>query len=144
MAERKAKAGSRGGPKKSQKVEARRRRIDLASVPSKKKTLKDDLGRRTGVKQIPNLSGKKGGKTLGWLEDVPGRPDLVKVKNRWYSDHPQGRTEGEWKADALADGRPDAGSRIGNKKKYDENYDEVFGKRKRGVAAGHKTFKKKY
>lgn len=86
----------------------------------------------------------KGGRTYGWVEDHPTDPDKVVVKNRFLSDHPEGRDEKPYCLAGLEEGRPDAGSRICDKKKYNENYDEVFGNRNRGVAAGHKVFKKKY
>ena len=120
---------------------------DLASLPSSNKTADN-----SGVVALDQIQGsartrsdhRKGGRTYGWVEDHPTDPDKVIVKNRFLSDNPEGRDEQVWGAAGLEEGRPDGGSRIGNKPKYNENYDEVFGNRKRGVAAGHKVFKKKY
>ena len=123
---------------------AKRRRIELSNLPTKNKLIKGSGGRRSNVHQIRDLDPKSGGKTYGWVEDHPTDPDKVVVKNRWMSDHQQGRDERENNLAGLTEGRPDAGSRISNKPKYDKRYQEVFGKRKRGVAAGHKVFKKKY
>jgi len=103
----------------------------------------------SGVQQLPDrnaLTGEKiapGMKRYGWIEDH-GHPDHVVVKNRIVADHPVGRKEKDYCAAGLEEGRPDAGVRIENKRQYNENYDEIFGPRKRGVQAGHKTFKKKY
>ena len=120
---------------------------DSASLPSRDKTANN-----TGIVAMDQVEGasrtrsdrRKGGRTYGWVEDHPTDPDKVVVKNRWLSDHPEGRDEKPYCLASLEEGRPDAGSRIGDKKKYNENYDEVFGNRNRGVAAGHKVFKKKY
>jgi len=96
--------------------------------------LKGDLGRGA----VPH-----GMKRYGWIEDH-GHPDHVVVKNRLVADHPQGRKEGDYCAAGLEEGRADGGVRIENKRQYNENYDDIFGDRKRGVAAGHKKFTKKY
>tara|TARA_R100000808_G_scaffold1950_1_gene8271 strand:+ start:57179 stop:57652 length:474 start_codon:yes stop_codon:yes gene_type:complete len=118
----------------------------LGGLPSRGETANG-----SGVVAMDQIDGnyaasdrRKGGKTYGWVEDHPTNPDQVVVKQRFLSDNPEGRDERDYCAASLEEGRPDAGSRIGNKPKYDKNYEEVFGSRKRGVAAGHKVFKKKY
>ena len=144
----KPKAGTKKGVRTDSqgKKEARRKRLDLASLPGKRRTSKDQHGNRTGV--VKTSSDKQDretqSKTYGWMEDVPGRPDLVRVKQRKLLDHPEGRGERDYCAASLEEGRPDGGSRVGDRRKYNKNYDDIFGGRKRGVAAGHKKFKKKY
>ena len=140
-----AKAGGDSVPLHTQGT-ARQRRIELSNLPGKRKLAKGSGGRRTNVHKISDRrkDRRKGGSTYGWVEDHPTDPSKVLVKNRWMSDHQGGREEKDYCLAGLTEGRPDAGSRIGNKKKYNENYDEVFGERKRGVEAGHKKFKKKY
>lgn len=150
MARKKKKKSNKLLSKEQQRfVDTRKKQKtkDLASLPSRGKTANN-----TGVVAMDQIEGaartrsdrRKGGRTYGWVEDHPTDPDKVVVKNRFLSDNPEGRDEDVHSLSGLEEGRPDAGSRIGDKKKYNKNYDEVFGGRKRGVATGHKVFKKKY
>ena len=140
------------GVGKDAKAREKDKQKKLKHVPNPRK--KGNWNRRrkhagnVGVTEVQQLDPKqvgtpKGFKSYGWIEDH-GHPDHVVVKNRMVADHPEGRREDRYCLDAAEEGRPDGGVRIQNKRQYNENYDDIFGQRDRGVAAGHKKFKKKY
>jgi hypothetical protein len=141
------------GVGKTAKARERDKQRKLKHVPDPRKTGNWNRRRKhagnvgvTDVQQLNKVNGQgvpKGFKSYGWVEDH-GHPDHVVVKSRMVADHPEGRREDRYCLDAAEEGRPDGGVRIQNKAKYNDNYDDIFGQRDRGVAAGHKKFKKKY
>ena len=89
--------------------------------------------------------------TYQWTEDKGG--ENVTLKRRKYmKDHAKARFEGgrqysrDGKSVTTGSWTEDCGNHCKiNKDKFDEGYDEIFGKRKKGAAAGkYKKFKKKY
>ena len=60
------------------------------------------------------------------------------------SDNPTGQSEHVHFRESLESGRADGGFRIDDRAQYNDNYDEIFGERERGIANGYKKTKKKY
>lgn len=75
--------------------------------------------------------------TYQWVEDTGG--DTVQVKRRQYmKDHAKPMREDDW---VSINGST---CKI-NREKFDSNYEDIFGKKKRGAATGKfKKFKKTY
>ncbi len=133
-------------PKKNKKSESKnkKKRTELAAPPPRTSHFDKKKGKQ--VSRAVKIDETNTQVSYQWTEDTGGKD--VQVKRRTLlKDHAKARFEN--KADPTTGSDSwvsDCGNHCKiNKDKFDPNYDEIFGKKKRGAAAGkYKKFKKKY
>ena len=108
---------------------------ELNALPPRTSSYDKKTGKQvTGAEKVDDTAHST---TYQWTEDTGG--DKVKVKRREYmKDHAKPMREDDW---VSINGST---CKI-NRDKFDKNYEDIFGKKKRGAATGKfKKFKKTY
>jgi len=125
---------STDGDSQSAKRKHRKKVKELNSLPPRTSTYDKKAKKQTsGAEKVGETAHST---TYQWTEDAGG--DKVKVKRREYmKDHATPMTEADW---VSINGST---CKI-NREKFDKNYEDIFGKKKRGVLGEFKKFKKTY
>jgi hypothetical protein len=125
---------STDGDSQSSKQKHRKKIKELDSLPPR--TSKYDKKAKKQISGAEKVQETAHSTTYQWTEDTGG--DKVKVKRREYmKEHSTPMTEEDW---ISINGST---CKI-NREKFDKNYEDIFGKKKRGVLGEFKKFKKTY